>query len=356
MEKRLLIIDDNKEIVEVAGEILSDLFEVIESANTVDQAIALLQTQTYSFIVLDINLEGRNGAEVIKYLVENPENSNKEVPFVIISGMITPQFVERNRQRFAGILMKPFAHDELRAIAEFILNGVILETEVVPAGPTIDEIPYLKCNLPFPIIQLEQRVNKVLDQVRKSSKLKQLFSDLKIDRSGDNYIITHIGMLINIATGICIQMEWNTDKTLEKFVYAAYLHDMALSERPDLAKISTFDQLENLKDKLSAVDYKLVFEHPNIAARSIDNMREIPPDVQLIIKQHHELPKENGFPAKCSFQKITPLSTVFIIAHDLTEFILANQKWTMEDYIKKSKSKFKGIHFSKILSSLSDIK
>jgi response regulator RpfG family c-di-GMP phosphodiesterase len=356
MEKRLLIIDDNKEIVEVAGEILLDLFDVVESANTVDQAISLLQNQTYSFIVLDINLEGRNGAEVIKYLVENPENSNKEVPFVIISGMITPQFVERNRQRFAGILMKPFAHNELRVIVENNLNGVKVETEAVPAGPTIDEIPYLKCNLPFPIIQLEQRVNKVLDQVRKSSKLKQLFSDLKIDRTGDNYIITHIGMLINIATGICIQMEWNTDKTLEKFVYAAYLHDMALSERPDLAKITTFAQLESLKDKLSAVDYKLVFEHPNIAARSIDNMREIPQDVQLIIKQHHELPKEDGFPAKCSFQKITPLSTVFIIAHDLTEFILANQKWTMEDYIKKSKSKFKGIHFSKILSSLSDIK
>jgi HD-GYP domain-containing protein (c-di-GMP phosphodiesterase class II) len=168
--------------------------------------------------------------------------------------------------------------------------------------------------------------------------------------------MTHIGMLINISTGICIQLEWNTDKTLEKFVYAAYLHDMALAEKPDLAKINTLEELEAKKSALSEYDYRLVLEHPNIADRSLEGMREIPPDVSMIIKQHHELPKGNGYPTKMTYQKISPLSTIFIVAQDLTEHILVNPKWTMENYLKTAKSKFKGTHFTKVLTALDAIK
>lgn len=349
MEKKLLIIDDHKEIIDIVGEILSNLFDHVMTAGTVDEAQKLLNENVFNFVVLDINLEGRNGAEIIKFLVDNPENPNKSVPFVIISGIITPQFIQKHNQRFAGILMKPFDHDELRNIADSVMNGK-------PLAPRLDDIPYLKCDLPFPIAQLEQRVNKVMEGVKKNTKLKEIFSQMKIDRSGDNYILTHIGMLINISTGICIQLEWNTDKTLEKFVYAAYLHDMALAERPDLARINTFNELEAKKETLSEYDYKLVLEHPNIADRSLEGMREIPPDVALIVKQHHELPKGTGFPAKIGFQKISPLSTVFIVASDLTEYILANPKWTMEAYLKLAKSKLRGGHFSKVLTALDDIK
>jgi response regulator RpfG family c-di-GMP phosphodiesterase len=348
MEKTLLIVDDNKEIIDIVSEILSDLFDKIMTAGTVDEAQKVLQENTFSFVILDINLEGRNGAEVIKFLVDT-DNPNKSCPFVILSGIITPQFIQKHNQRFAGILMKPFEHSELLDIVENILN------DKQPAA-RLEELPYIKCDLPFPIVQLEQRVSKVMEGVRKNNKLRELFAQMKIDRSGDNYMMTHIGMLINISTGICIQLEWNTDKTLEKFVYAAYLHDMALSDRPDLAKLNTSEELEAKKATLSEYDYKLVLEHPNIADRSLEGMREIPPDVQMIVKQHHELPKGTGFPTKMTYQKISPLSTVFIVAQDLTEHILANPKWSMENYLKEAKSKFKGTHFIKVLSALDSIK
>lgn len=349
MEKKLLIVDDNKDIVELVTESLTGIFDEIQHAYTVDIAQELLTTNTFSFVILDINLEGRNGAEVLKFLIDDPGNPNKSVPFVIISGIITPQFIQKNSQRFAGILMKPFEMDELSAVVENALAGK-------PQEARLEDIPYLKCNLPFPIVQLEQRVNKVMEGVKKNNKLKELFSNMNIDRSGDNYILTHIGMLINISTGICIQMEWNTDKTLEKFVYAAYLHDMALAERPDLARISTSAELEELKEILSPTDYALVFEHPNIADRSLEGIREIPPDVAMLIKQHHEIPNGTGFPTKAMFQKIAPLSAVFIVAHDLTDHILQNPKWSMGNYIKIVRSKFKGSHFTKILSTLEKIK
>jgi HD-GYP domain-containing protein (c-di-GMP phosphodiesterase class II) len=218
-------------------------------------------------------------------------------------------------------------------------------------------LPEIPCVLPFPIPQLEQKVKNVMEQVKKNAKLKQLFGELTVDRSGDNFMLTHIGMLINISTGICNKLEWTTDKTLEKFVYAAYLHDMAISDRSDLAKFKgNIYDLEMSKDKYSPQDYKLLFEHSILAAKKIETLTEIPADVAMIVRQHHELPNEKGYPAKLSFNKITPLSSVFIVAHDLTHYILENPQWTIKDYLLKSKSKFKGAHFARILSGLADMR
>ena len=356
MEIRLLIIDDVIEIVEVVSLLLVDKFEMIDSASTVDQALKLIEDNIYTLILLDINLGNRNGAEVIKSLIESSKNPNKNVPFIIFSGIITDEFKERNKDRFAGIISKPFEHNTMISMVENILKK-IEDNEINPKEEIpLQEIPFLKCTLPFPIEELDKRVNKVLDQVRKSPKLNQLFAQMKIDRNKDNYILTHISMLINISTAISMKMGWNTDKTLEKFVYAAYLHDMGLSARPDLARIDTYGKLELLKEKLSPAEYLMVFEHPNIGANSVEDMHEIPADVSLIIRQHHELPNETGFPKKCGHLKITPLSVVFIVAHDLTDFIIENPKWVMENYIKKIRPKFKGPHFLRVIKILEEIK
>lgn len=348
MNKKLLVVEDNPEVTEVVRETLAGLFDEIKSAANVDQAISYLSGTKFDFVVLDINLEGRNGAEVIKYLVDTPENPNKVTPFVIISGIITPQFVQKYGQRFAGVLMKPFDQTELVNIVESILNNI-------PAAPRLDDIPLIKCDLPFPIIQLQQRVNKVMEGIRKNGKLKDLFAKMSVSRDDENYILTHIGILVNISTGISIQMDWNTDKTLEKFVYAAYLHDMALTNRPDLAKIMNFEELEAKKTELSEADYKLVLEHPAIAYRSLEDYKEIPPDVATIIKQHHENPKGTGFPTKMTFSKISPLSAVFIVAHDMTSYILSNPEWTMDAYLKTARMRMRGGHFTKVLRALEDL-
>ena len=356
MGQRLLIIDDDHDVIEVISEILKDLFDAIEGVHSVEEAEEILVENTYDLIFLDINLGKRNGAEVVKFLITSENNPNKTVPFIILSGIITPQFVDRYQKRFAGILMKPFEHDDLRELTEIVLGLKVIPVAKPLESASLDEIPYLKCELPFPLTQLDQRVNKILDQVRKSAKLKQLFNQMKIDRNADTYLLTHIGMLINISTAICIHMEWNTDKTLEKFVYAAYLHDMALSNRPDLARINTFAALENAKDILTPEEYKLIFEHPNIAANSVEGMNEIPPDVDVIIRQHHELPRGTGYPSKFGHQKLSPLSVVFIVAHDLTEYILENPKWKIADYIASSKDRMQGSHFFKIHRVLTEIK
>lgn len=350
MEKILLIVDDSVEILDVVQEILKDQFDRIETATTVEEAQKKLNHDVFSFIILDIRLEARNGAEVVKYLMDNPENENGKCPVLILSGIINADFTEKFGSRFAGVVLKPFNHDKLvTMVKNAMLNG--------KAEPeSSEDFPVAPCELPFPIPQLEQKVTKVLETVKKNSKLKQLFADMIIDRSADNYVMAHIGILINISTGICMKLDWSTDKTLEKFVFASYLHDMAISHKPDLARVhGSIFEVELLQDKISPSDMRLIMEHPILAANKIATIPEVPADVEMMVRHHHELPKENGWPSKIGHAKITPLATVFIVSHDLADYMMENPKWAIKDYMVKAKAKFKGQHFSKVLSALNEM-
>jgi len=356
MKKYLLIVDDDLKNSELIEELFGSHFTKVFRATTVDEAQTYLKDYKFSFIILEIKINGRNGGEIFKFIHENTDNSNGACPIAIVSGIVTNEFIERNIHRFAGIFTKPFDKD--------LLNNLILleleknkKPEVLPVDEgEQDEIPRYKYDLPFPVEQLEEKVNKILDTFKKNPKVKNLFGQLKINRSPDSFVQTHIGVLINIATGISIQMEWNTEKTLEKFVYAAYLHDIALYNRPDLVRIKDKAQLDSMKDLLGPQDYRLVFDHPNLAAKIIDEIPEIPPDVGLIVRQHHEMPREDGFPAGLSHSKIVPLATIFIVAHDMTHYIFETAEWSVADYVTKAKVKFKGGHFQKVLFALNEMK
>lgn len=354
VDTRLLLIDDDKEFCDVLIMSMKNNFAHVLSATDIESGISLLSQYNFNCIVLDINIAGRNGAEIIKYLISHQENLNNKTPIIIMSGYINDQFIEKHNERFAGILRKPFEKNELltmikNAVAE---NGNT--EEVSNLHENNEELPTIKCDLPFPVNQLQSRVDNILKQVKKTSKLKQLLLSV-VDRSSDNYIMAHAGLIINISTALAIKLEWNTDKTLEKFVYSAYLHNMALKSRPDLARYTSFDNIELLKDKFSSEDFQLIWNHPEVAAKTVTEYKEIPPEVDTIIRQHHELPKGNGFPSHHNHKKIIPLSAVFIVAHELANYIIRNPNWKLEKFIEEYRKKITGAHFHKILKALEEM-
>lgn len=359
MEKQLLIVEDNAEMASTLSEFLSDLVDNTKIASTVDEAQDLLLCGNFSLIILDINLRGRNGSEVIKFLKDNPENPNSNTPIIIVSGLATPQFIEKNKDRFAGVLPKPFQINELLDAATIALNPKT-EIEVVQKPEielqSFEVVPFLKCKIPLSGAQLEERVTSALTIVKNYATAKSILNAIKIDRAPENYYQAHNTVLINVLLAFAIQLEWNTEKTLQKLIYAAYLHDMALIDRPHLAKIQTMEQLESMKQNLNDHEYRLVFEHPNIAATTMSGVENVDEDILTILRQHHELPAENGFPAKLSHKKIIPMSALFIIAHDVTSYILETPKWSLKTYLPTLKAKYNGLVFLKILASLAEIK
>lgn len=356
MKKLLLIVEDNPVIAHSLSEFLGELVDGVKIALTVDEAQDYIMSTTFSLITIDINMKGRNGSEVIKYLQDCDNNPNKNVPIIIISGMVGPEFIEKNKQRFAGVFGKPFQINDLLDAAAAALNHQAENKEDKIELESFDKVPFIKCKIPFSIPDLESRVALALAQAKKDATPKAILSSIKIVRNSSNYFSAHSNILAGLLLGLATQQGWNSDKTFEKLLYATYLHDIALYDKPQLVKINSLEQLENQKLTLDSYDYKLVFEHPNIAATTVAGIPNVDADVLTIIRQHHELPDETGYPAKISHKKIIPMSALFIIANDLTDYILENPKGNIDTYISLAKTKYKGLVFLKILAALTDIK
>jgi HD-GYP domain-containing protein (c-di-GMP phosphodiesterase class II) len=174
----------------------------------------------------------------------------------------------------------------------------------------------------------------------------------KIDATAGQYISSHSTLCAYLACSIATQLQWGSETTYYKLSLASFLHDITL-ENHALAEISTLDELEEKKSKFTEKEIKDYKGHPAAAAEMAKAMTEVPPDVDTIIRQHHERPDGSGFPRKLNHSYIAPLSSVFIVAHDLTKYTLAaGDQFSMETFLKDVREKYKSSQFKKVLSCL----
>ncbi|EQC46268.1 response regulator [Bacteriovorax sp. Seq25_V] len=387
-QKSILVIDDEVLLLDLVEECLVDDFQIIVKANTVDMAKDALFERQFDCVLIDIDISGSNGAEIVKMMKEYNPGDNAETPVIIMSGLINEDFKEKFRDKFAGILAKPFKPGDLQAQVLVAVGSskrsksnsdlnLISDEPETPAHkerenplPEGDEVRKVEIEFnnekvfldvfnpavtaPFKIQDLDRKVTKFLDKVQRNPKLSELFKKLKATKD-DPYLMTHIGLLINISTGIATQMDWGSEQTLEKFIYASYLHDISLGDSSKLAQYKTKAEFES-DDSLSQDAKKLVNLHPLASKTLIEHKNDIPQDVHTIIEQHHEMPDGSGFPAGIDNKRITPLASIFIVSHLLADYIIENEKWKVENFVKKYRSKMKGPHFRKALKCVEGIK
>ena len=261
--KSILIIDDEEMMLDLVEECLLEDFQIIVKANSIDKAKDALFERQFDCVLVDIDVAGANGAEIVKMMKDYNPSDNALTPVIIMSGLINEDFEKKFKDKFAGILIKPFKPGDLQAkvlvalgsskrsksktelnlFSEPTAETKALEREdPIPQGNEVkrveiefnDEKVFLdvfnpSVTAPFKIQDLDRKVTKFLDKVQRNPKLSELFKKLKATKD-DPYLMTHIGLLINISTGISTLMDWGSEQTLEKFIYASYLHDISLGD------------------------------------------------------------------------------------------------------------------------------
>jgi DNA-binding NarL/FixJ family response regulator len=120
--KRIIIADDHSVVRTGVKQILADEFSSVHvgEASTVQEVFALLNKQKWDLLILDINLSGRNGLDILKDL----KSHKHKIPVLVLSMHPEDQFALRAvRAGAAGYLTKASAPEELvKAIGE-ILSG-----------------------------------------------------------------------------------------------------------------------------------------------------------------------------------------------------------------------------------------
>lgn len=117
-KKNLLIADDSNIILNFLDKHLSNEYQVIKASSGEEALSALAGTYIYA-ILLDLNMPGLNGFEVLNYLKEN--KLIEKIPVVIITGDDTEETI---KQAFTypilDVLNKPFNEKNIERVLESI--------------------------------------------------------------------------------------------------------------------------------------------------------------------------------------------------------------------------------------------
>lgn len=123
MTRTVLLVDDERHVVNVVGHMLEQRDFEVTSASSGEQALSLLEDFTPDLALLDIILPGIDGATLAQRLQEDPKTEN--IPIVFLTGLIEADEIHRGGNQIGGryFLAKPFDSTELFEVIERALSG-----------------------------------------------------------------------------------------------------------------------------------------------------------------------------------------------------------------------------------------
>ena len=130
METSILIVDDDPDIRESLGDMLSHEGYVVQSAATGNEALQHAKREQYGAALLDIQLPDLNGLSVLKVMME----LDPSLPIIILTGNATPENTIGSLTKGAfAYLTKPYNTQELKAILRraVAVKGLAVRAEFV---------------------------------------------------------------------------------------------------------------------------------------------------------------------------------------------------------------------------------
>lgn len=194
------------------------------------------------------------------------------------------------------------------------------------------------------VIRVASRsVDFALNFFNENKDFKKL--EKQIFQSSGNYLTKHSVAVAYIVASILKHSRWDSPETRNKLVLAGFLHDATI-------RVTDFDEsyFSDHNDLLT------LREHPVEVLELINKIKNLPPDLDRILFEHHERPDGTGYPRRLTASQIHPLSSIFILAHDVVDTIfklqLENKNLTDELLQKEIKDEvYNQGHYKKALEA-----
>ena len=166
-----------------------------------------------------------------------------------------------------------------------------------------------------------QLTEAIIDNIIKSNTKSPEMSGMlrKIVNSKTSYLYRHCHMSSIVANEILKALSINDEKLFQSMAYASLFKDISLVDNEELAKITTFDELES--SGLSEEDWDLVFNHALEASIMVRKQSEVPLGVDDIIKTNHGSQNGKGF-STVNVNKFTIQQQVFVISCEFVRELL----------------------------------
>ena len=110
-EKKILIVDDNMDLVHLMGAHLKGHGYSVVSASDVAEAIKAVQKEKPDLIILDVAMPGGDGLNVLRRL--NASNPKNTIPVIVVTGMEPRAKAEAFAAGAVDFYLKPVNTDTL---------------------------------------------------------------------------------------------------------------------------------------------------------------------------------------------------------------------------------------------------
>jgi HD-GYP domain-containing protein (c-di-GMP phosphodiesterase class II) len=178
----------------------------------------------------------------------------------------------------------------------------------------------------------KSNIQQSVELIMKNNLLGDFWKDISLKGEYPAKLYTLHSMLASV---IAKKLEWSSESTLFKLTLAAFLQDITLKSIK-LMEIYDHHHFLKIEDTLKSDEIKNFLEHPLKAKDHINSFKEIPPDVDKIILEQHEMPDGTGFPRKLNANQLGPLSCLFILSGLLARSILnEKENFQISNFIKK---------------------
>ena len=122
MARRVLLVDDEEDIVEVIRDRLEAYGFTVTTAGTGLEALKKLSVEKFDGIFLDVKMPEMGGIEAL----EEIRKTDKQIPVIIITASSTRDAaIEAIAKGANEYVLKPFAWEELKAKIEKVYNIVL---------------------------------------------------------------------------------------------------------------------------------------------------------------------------------------------------------------------------------------
>lgn len=223
--------------------------------------------------------------------------------------------------------------DFIKNFTNFVSDHLVLRLDQTPieSNEIIDAMAesfdyvskeILKFGFTSATLQLtESIIGKMVQTVEKSPEMSGLLH--RIINSKSSYLYQHAHMTSVVASECLKELGIGKKEAYNKLAYAAFFQNISLVEREDLARISSYEELEEAN--LSEEDWDMVFNHALEASLLISKNPDAPLGVDEIIKSHHGATNGKGY-TKTNLDSLPGLTRIFVLAADFAKHFLDHRE------------------------------
>jgi len=195
---RALIVDDHAIVRRGLKEVFDDEFSELETGEAENSraALDLIATQDWDIVLLDINIPGRNGLELLSEI----KRLRPRTPVLVVSAYPEEEFAVRSLKLGAsGYLNKSRASDEVVAAAKKAMAGgkyvtaLLAEKLASTLGSDINQAPHES---------LSGRELQVLRMVATGKTIKEIAAELALSEKTVGTYRTRISKKMGLATNV----------------------------------------------------------------------------------------------------------------------------------------------------------